>query len=373
MSTTATALPRLQTKQRIVSIQVCRGLAAMLVVLAHLHNLEHKYFSTNYLGIVQFGDLGVDIFFVISGIVISTVTAGKFRDPGKALSFLYHRLARIYPIYWIYSAAILAAYLYNPLWVNASGGHHIDVWQSFFLIPTRLPMLLLQGWTLTFEIYFYLVFFVLLYFCPARLVPAVLVTWAVLVLVLSNVVPHINPVVSVLISPAMLEFLAGCLIFNLYQRAFLHPSIGGVFIGSSVLWLVCIIGWTKFAHGSDAAWIEDSTGIRVALYGVFATFFLMGLMELERSKFVSFAIPFVAIGDWSYSIYLSHTIVLKVFCHYFARFFPHVWAIIIPVALVSLPAVILVGYLSFRFLERPLIALLYARGKPAVTSSRRSL
>src|ERR1700721_85744 len=90
-------------KHRLVSIQVCRGLAAIFVVLAHLHNVELKYFRTNIMGIFQYGVLGVDLFFVISGIVISAVTVGKFSNRRYARTFLYHRLARIYPVYWIYS------------------------------------------------------------------------------------------------------------------------------------------------------------------------------------------------------------------------------------------------------------------------------
>jgi len=142
------------TQRRLVSVQVCRGLAAIIVVLAHLHNVELKYFPTNFMGIFQYGILGVDLFFVISGVVISAVTVGKFSSARNAGTFLYHRFARIYPTYWVYSALVLAAFLYNPLWINAASGHHVDILPSFLLIPTHLPMLVMQGWTLSYEIYF---------------------------------------------------------------------------------------------------------------------------------------------------------------------------------------------------------------------------
>ena len=92
--------PHLNPKARITSIQVCRGLAAVLVVLAHIHNLELKYFGTNHLGVLQYGVSGVDVFFVISGVVISAVTAGQGENVRNALRFLYQRCARIFPIYW---------------------------------------------------------------------------------------------------------------------------------------------------------------------------------------------------------------------------------------------------------------------------------
>ena len=80
-------------------------------------------------------------------------------------------------------------------------------------------------------------------------------------------------------------------------------------------------------------------------------------MELERSRLVSFTGPLVAVGDWSYSMYLSHTIVLKAVFHAFTAYAPALsigW-----VVLVSIPAVLAVSYASFTFVERPLIALLY--------------
>lgn len=132
---------------RILSIQAFRGIAAMLVVFLHLHHVERKYFASDTLGAFQYGWIGVDLFFLISGVVISLVTAGKFQDRGNAFRFLYHRLARIFPIYWFYYLIILAAYLYNPLWISAATGHHLDLLPSILLIPCS-SMVVGQAWTL---------------------------------------------------------------------------------------------------------------------------------------------------------------------------------------------------------------------------------
>lgn len=86
-------------KRRIASIQVSRGIAAMLVVLVHLSNVERKDFQSHLTSIFQFGNLGVDLFFVISGTVISAVTVGKFANAAAAGRFLKHRLLRIFPVY----------------------------------------------------------------------------------------------------------------------------------------------------------------------------------------------------------------------------------------------------------------------------------
>jgi len=360
-----TTPPHLNPKSRIVSIQVCRGLAALLVVLAHLHNLEVKYLTSNRLGMLQYGVSGVDMFFVISGIVISAVTAGQQPDLKNAAKFLYQRFARVFPIYWIYSALVLAAFLHNPLLVNAESGHRVHILASFFLLPTDMPMLLVQGWTLSYEVYFYSVFFLLLLFCPERFrLPAVLL-WVAAALALYFSAHVHTPLFACLTSPLLLEFLVGCLLYQLYRRTRLHPYAGVALLSAAVLGFTFVVRWTTHAHGSDQQWIEYSPLFRSTFYGSVAALFVFGLMELERSRLVSFTGPLVAIGDWSYSMYLSHTIVLKLVFHACTVYAPALS--IVPIALVSLLAVLVISYASFTFLERPLLRLLYKPSRrPAV-------
>jgi peptidoglycan/LPS O-acetylase OafA/YrhL len=275
----------------------------MLVVFVHLSNVERKDFSSHLTGIFAFGNLGVDLFFVISGVVISMITVGKFSNPRSAGTFLKHRIFRIFPVYWFYCVIFLAGYLYNPLWFNNSTGHRVDIVQSFLLIPTNASMLIMQGWTLSYEMYFYLTFFLLLLFVSERLVPVFLSIWgAAIVAAALLIVDPKSPLLALVTSPLILEFLAGCLVFHVYRKASLHPRVGTVLVTMSILWLSLIVFWTYYAHGSDQLWIQNSRWARPASYGVFAALFLLGIMELERSNFIRFARPFEAIGDWSYSI-----------------------------------------------------------------------
>ena len=348
------------TRERIVSIQVCRGLAAVVVVLAHLNNIEWKYFGTHALHGMQFGALGVDLFFVISGVVISMVTAGKFAQPRAAVRFLYHRFARVYPVYWVYSAIVLAAFLYDPLWINASAGHHVEIVRSLLLIPSGLPMLLMQGWTLSFEVYFYLVFFVLLLAVPERVVPWVLGLWAMaLVLIAARGFEPSGPVAALVTSSDILEFLAGCLVFRLYRRSRLHPAFGVAMVLASLLWLLGVVWWTRVHFGNEEKLFEFNAPLRVLCYGVFSALFLFGLMEMERTRIVRFARGLAAVGDWSYSIYLCHLILLELVARTTVRFVPGmgIWG----AATICLPLVLMVGWLSFHYVERPLIAMFNGR------------
>jgi exopolysaccharide production protein ExoZ len=349
--------PETQSR-RIVSIQVCRGLAALLVVFAHLHGIETNYCATDHLRLFEHGALGVDLFFVISGVVIASVTAGKFGAPINAGVFLHHRLARIFPIFWIYTTITLIASHFNPLGNSGDHGHAYNLLASYLLIPTHLPMLLLQGWTLSFELYFYLVFFLLLLLVPERIAPWFLVLWGITVVILKLQI-GLSPIsmVQLLISPAVLEFLAGCVLFYIYRRSRLHPAVGILLLATSLLWLAAIVVYTAHIH-SDAYWIIDHPWRRPLLYGSFATVFLLGAIELERSSIVRYLPILSSIGDWSYSIYLSHALVLALIARLIVQLQLNPTSILL-ITLIGLPAVIMVGYLSFTYLERPLITLLY--------------
>ena len=73
------------------SIQVLRGIAAVMVVMFH------------GLGF-QIGSSGVDIFFVISGFIMFHTNRNAFGLTGAAILFFKRRLLRIAPLYWLCTA-----------------------------------------------------------------------------------------------------------------------------------------------------------------------------------------------------------------------------------------------------------------------------
>jgi exopolysaccharide production protein ExoZ len=340
-----------QHSRRIISIQVCRGLAALLVVLTHIHGIEETHFASHHLRLFGYGDIGVDIFFVISGAVIASVTAGKFGYLRNAVVFLYHRLARIFPIFWIYNSLSLLGNNLAPM-AGSTHQHSFSILPSYLLIPASLPMPLFQGWTLSFEVYFYLAVTLLL-LIPERITPWLLALWGIVVVALKL---HIglspSPIINLLINPSVLEFLAGYALFHLYRRSRLHPSAGIILLAASLAFLVAII-----LHDNPIA-IVNHPWKRPVLYGTFSILLLSGALELERSRIIRYLPLFNSIGDWSYSIYLSHVLVLAVVARLIERLLTYPTAIF-AILLIGLPAVLLVGYLSYTFIERPLLTLLY--------------
>jgi len=224
-------------------------------------------------------------------------------------------------------------------------------------------MLLLQGWTLSYELYFYLVFFLLLLLVPERIAPWILALWGIAVLALKlRIGLSPSALVQLLITPSVLEFLAGCILFHIYRRSRLHPAAGVFLLAASVLGLAAIILYTAHIHVTPY-WIIDHPWRRPLLYGTFATLFLLAAIELERTGIIRYLPQLSSIGDWSYSIYLSHALVLAVIARLITHLLPN-QAPILLIALIGLPAVLIVGRLSYLYLELPLLHLLYKSAPP---------
>ena len=105
-------------ERQLRSVQILRGIAAMGVVLTHMVAVERKYLP----GIpltphgLEIGAGGVDLFFVISGFIMTSITIGRPRRPGDSRRFLLRRFTRIYPL-------VLAVFRADPAAVPAGSAH----------------------------------------------------------------------------------------------------------------------------------------------------------------------------------------------------------------------------------------------------------
>jgi exopolysaccharide production protein ExoZ len=139
-----------------LGLQNLRALAALSVVVAHLESAHvlGAHLITPYL---RYGAVGVDIFFVISGFITIYASRGLFGSDQGPHAFLGRRIARIVPIYWLMTVAHITtmfAFGYGPL-------IELDrVVCSFLFLPFAYGGLPINGvgWTLNFEMFFYVVF-----------------------------------------------------------------------------------------------------------------------------------------------------------------------------------------------------------------------
>ena len=204
------------TPVKFENIQALRGVAVLLVVLCHLQIIEQKYSHSQIVlpDWLSYGIAGVDLFFVISGFVIATVTRGQFQSLPAAGHFIFQRVTRIYPPYWFYSTIVLIIWWYKPELVNSAQGNQVNVLASFLIIPQDLLPLVMVGWTLIHEMYFYLVITVFLPVVPERAFPVFLGLWALIVIAGSsffiiNFSSDYHATVQVIFNPLTFDFIGG--------------------------------------------------------------------------------------------------------------------------------------------------------------------
>lgn len=283
------------------SIQLLRGLAALAVALAHLHAVENRLAGEPLLGswaLVGFG--GVDLFFVISGFVMVWTTRDLQGEARAVPGFAFARAARIYPLWWLVCGALVAVWLVRPEWVYAS--HHSqapDILRSLLLVPAPTLPLHAVGWTLIHELWFYLVFALLL-LAPARWLPWLLGGWAVVVGAAALALPMpSSPVLALVRHPLTLEFILGAGVGLLATKG-IWPA-PRLLVQAGVIWMLL----AAIAARSEAPSLFAGEWWRVVAFGLPSALLVWGLAGLEQRGWRAPALG-VRLGDWSYALYLIH-------------------------------------------------------------------
>ncbi len=281
------------------NIQALRAIAAIMVLLhhavPHYEAMGGDFFPLIALG--KMGFSGVDIFFVISGFVIALTTSDKSRDIKSAVNFFKNRAARIYLGYWPFLFLIYTLHLkYMPGILRGA-----DFFSSVFLYLPWTNYVLPTAWTLTFELYFYALFIPLFWMPKKRLPKAMLVIF--LLLLCRTFVVEVNErsAIGFLTSHFLLEFFAGTLLYHYYSfliKRWLIPVpvlmiVIGIFVGQ----------YFEFKGGSS----------RVYSFGVAAVGLLWLFLILEKENIYQAAKHWTDLGDASYTIYLSHSVLLSMF------------------------------------------------------------
>lgn len=327
------------------SVQYLRGLAACAVVCFHVSEQFGVPFDV--------GAAGVDVFFVISGFIMWVTTHGRPADPWR---FMGRRITRIVPLYWIVTLLTAAGILLKPQFFY---GHFFSVPNfvgSLFFLPVlqegALHPIVIQGWTLCYEMMFYLVFTLVL-FLGERWRFGVLVGALVAIVAQHFVLPA--GYARAFTDPVVIEFAAGVVVGRLwFQGARLPLGVALAMAGA---------GFLLLATGS----LFDADLPRALRWGLPAALIVAGAVFAERARpFRPAALPSF-LGDASYSIYLWHVVVGVLATGVVLRAG-------VPAALQ--PASILVATLAlsamlYLIIEKPLIGLLHPqRPKSAVKASK---
>jgi exopolysaccharide production protein ExoZ len=318
----------------LVSVQALRALAAWVVVFHHVMQVFFNFQADSFIGrlFAERGAVGVDIFFVISGLVIYLSTQGKCITPWR---FMLNRVLRIAPVYWLYSliAALIIAFANPVMPVQEFDLHHLLL--SLLFIPAENPggfglyPTLNVGWTLNYEMFFYLLF--ALAFVVTERLRLLFIVVALAAFSLLATQPWMSDFYR---NSIVYEFIFGMLLGVLYKRGWIRHG----------LWLPLLV-----IAASLLTIFHFDNSMRLLHWGVPSALIVAACIAMEpwfRGNRV-----LAHMGDCSYSVYLLHVIVLSLGWYLQAS----LDLAPAPVIAACIAVIALAGWASYELLEKRLV------------------
>ena len=347
---------------RVESIQWLRGIAAMLVVCNHCVLLVHKYGdlpgdAAHQLdrNLALAGAFGVDLFFVISGFVMA-MSASRFSGRSGALNFLAQRYNRIAPLFYLLSTMLWLDMIRAQVPIGLR-----DIANTLTFIPWfdgreyHWPIHYL-GWTLAFEFVFYAVVatFILTGWAARARALALFLLMAVAA---GSALDMPWMPLRMLTSPLMAEFALGVLSY-LGWRAGLFARVRAlwtfVFLVALVMYVGPILSGDSIVETVATRQFEyQGAALRLLYWGIPAVAIIawtLSRLPEDAGRLRGLA---NAVGDASYSIYLTHLFVLRLGEEIVQRLDAPAWLVATGAFILS-P---LVGWLCFRLVEQPMLPL----------------
>lgn len=310
---------------RFFALDALRGIAAVVVVIAHAAQLCYGYELELLHGMGRFG---VMLFFLVSGFVIPA----SFARHSSQRTFWVRRLCRLFPAYW--TTIGIAAVLAWLNWLPASPFYGTRSVATYAVNLTMVPnffnysSVLFVFWSLHIEIVFYLF---------------------VGLIALLGILQKTSLVGLVLLTATLAPAFVPNLPFTLYYPLFLTIIWCGTVFQRVHQGHEPLLSAAPFIIAALAlVWLAEGTSIR-ALYHLGATLaaFLVAAVALRRPAWFQHRL-FVWLGTVSYSLYLLHLLVLAVV--------PAIGPPLISITL-WVASMLLVAAISERWIERPSHAL----------------
>lgn len=291
----------------LTGLQHIRAFAASIVVFYHviISSVFTNSWLAKYSPYYEAASVGVDIFFLLSGFIIAYSVFEKSKSLPKAKFFLL-RVVRIFPLYLIFTLS-----LFTLLMSPVTKEHHFSfeyLFRSFLLLPVlddrgKPYPLLLVGWTLVLEMYFYIGFCIV--YNRNKWLSLVLLTLLFSSLfVFAESIFDDKALVVMMSSEKIFLFLFGFLLYNCYSSNLLVKLLS---VSNLTVVLLSIFFWCLFVY-------LRGSGSNIS--PIVSTIFTISIMVLAL-KYTDYPKSFIAkfskiLGDASYNLYLSHTIILLV-------------------------------------------------------------
>lgn len=298
----------------------------------------------------SFGGAGVDIFFVLSGFIITYINRRSLSSRSNFPKFLRRRFVRIFPIYWVIITLFLLLQFILPSFYHT---HYplgfSNLMGTYLLLPDHI-MVNGVSWTLSYELFFYFIFS-LAFLIRHRLALWILSISYVLVLI---VVPFTgydfatgNKWMSLVLFPMNLEFFMGIIAALIIPKINRHLGIAFLITGT--------VGFLTSALISNNGYSLNSLLNRVILFGIPSFFIIAGIVRYELDRKIKVHNQLVLLGEASYSLYLLHLPIVAAGMIILSKLNLQS-GLTKHIAVIALILVICIGsILFFKWVERPLI------------------
>ncbi len=343
------------TQKELKNIQVLRFLAAFLVVFAHvpMSQFSGAGIKEDFFG---FGAIGVDIFFVISGFIMFYIAKNTKYGIGNAASFLIKRILRVVPLYWLF--LVLSIYLSFisvncpswadpcPFWLQPNYKFsNIDaetIIRSFTFTNFSSGPIYSVGWTLIYEFWFYVFISATIAFGVNRLNSfAIIVTITLLSYLLKA--PITYSLFNVLFNPLMIEFGYGVLLYSVWSHEKL--SLKFTFILFVLTNAINLFIFYKFKNLFEHSLFRPIVWGGIAYSMVSLALFSEGKIKIHKY--------FVSLGDASYSLYLTHWLIVTTLPFFLVIYSIQLNAVLF--VLLNVLASIFASIILYRCVEYPLL------------------
>ena len=269
---------------RLNGIQMLRGLAAFAVVIYHIQLLAEKNGIINQIIVNNISEnlyVGVDIFFVISGFIMAKTVVGS---DISGLEFIRRRIIRIVPLYWVLTFFLFTSINLISNVMQISSYSYRQLLASLFFSSDIFYMsvpIIDQGWTLEFEMFFYILISICLIFTRKR--NALMLTGVTLILIC-----------LLGANQMFLEFVIGITVYYINKFIYLKEIL---FKFTAIFAVLIFLLLFSMDYSSD---------LRVVVYGIPCALMLLACANINLAP----TNRLVVLGEISYSLYLSQSLLL---------------------------------------------------------------
>jgi peptidoglycan/LPS O-acetylase OafA/YrhL len=307
--------------RRDLALDGIRGIAISLVLMVHVVEIGGDGLIAGWLNaIARSGWLGVDLFFVLSGYLITRILLETREQPGYFRNFYARRALRIFPAYYLY---LLIVWLVVPHWIDALRGPDADAWLLPSAFYVQNIVMVADGtatawrgldhlWSLAIEEQFYLLWPLLLWKVPARYLQGLCLAMIALAwgCKLALIALHDWPMAGYVLMPTRMDALAAgawvaVRLHDGHPQPIPKPVLAAVGIAFMVLVALFVRDHGLRLHGAPRIGIITSAAALVFAAAVYVC------VRHDLQPRILLAAPLQVMGRYSYGIYLIHLAVIE--------------------------------------------------------------